>query len=237
MKFAGFSREAGEAASAGASAPPPAPRRHVGEGGPSTASRSTRRRSPASRRRPSTPSSRSRAITSPATPAASSKSGSAAASRRSGSTEAVAAFTAALAAAPDDAPLHRHRGHRFITERNFSKAQADLERAAALCPAGAADEWEEDGEPNAYNLPLSTKGFNIAYHLGLSRFLQADWAGALKAYDAPPMPTSLNDESAAAVAHWSWMASMRLGDRARANATLAQIHAKCARSTAARTST
>ena len=34
-------------------------------------------------------------------------------------------------AAPDDAPLHRHRGHRFITERNFSKAQADLERAAA----------------------------------------------------------------------------------------------------------
>ena len=139
--------------------------------------------------------------------------------------EAVAAFTAALAAAPDDAPLHRHRGHRLITERNFSKAQADLERAAALCPAGAADEWEEDGEPNAYNLPLSTKGFNIAYHLGLSRFLQADWAGALKAYDAPPMPTSLNDESAAAVAHWSWMASMRLGDRVRANASLAKVHA------------
>src|SRR5690554_911985 len=42
---------------------------------------------------------------------------------------------------PDDAPLLRHRGHRYITVREFDKAIADFERAAGLVE-GKPDEIE-----------------------------------------------------------------------------------------------
>ena len=46
--------------------------------------------------------------------------------------EALSAYTAALGDWPHDAPLRRHRGHRFISTRNFSKAEADLALADQL---------------------------------------------------------------------------------------------------------
>lgn len=141
--------------------------------------------------------------------------------------EALLAYSQAIAAFPNDAPLHRHRGHRLITTRNFSKAEADLALAERLI-GNASDGWEPDGEPNRYNLPLSSHHFNIRYHFGLSRFLQADYAGAIDVYKR--MATTgpyANDESLAATAHWRYMALRRSGHAAHSaavNATLAPIH-------------
>ena len=47
-----------------------------------------------------------------------------------------------------------------MTTRNFSRAEADLQSAAQLI-RGTADGWEADGEPNAFNLPLSSLRFNV----------------------------------------------------------------------------
>ena len=44
--------------------------------------------------------------------------------------EAIDAFSRGLARHPDDARLLRHRGHRYISVREFDKAVADLSRAA-----------------------------------------------------------------------------------------------------------
>ena len=140
---------------------------------------------------------------------------------------ALVALAAALARWPEDAPLHRHRGHRYITSRNFSRAEADLHTASRLIE-GTADSWEAEGMPNPYNLPLSSLHFNVHYHLGLSRYLQADFAGAIRAYEALPTAGSYaNDESLAARAHWEYMALRRAGHAATSaevNRTLAPIH-------------
>ena len=94
---------------------------------------------------------------------------------------------------------------------------------------GTPDGWEPDGEPNKYNLPLSSEHFNVLYHQGLSHYLQADYHSALAAYSsleklAPPYN---NDESIAATAHWKYMALRRSGVPAAtaANQSLGGIHA------------
>lgn len=141
--------------------------------------------------------------------------------------EALAAYSSAVDEFPRDAPLRRHRGHRLVTTRNFSLAEADLAEAERLIN-GTADGWEPDGEPNSFNLPLSSRHFNVRYHLGLARYLQGDWAGALSAYAAMPRHGPFaNDESVAATAHWQYMALRRSGhapDSAEVNATLEPIH-------------
>lgn len=141
--------------------------------------------------------------------------------------EALKAYSTAISTFPRDAKLHRHRGHRYVTTRNFTKAEADLHLADTII-ATTTDEWEPDGEPNAYNLPLSSFHFNVRYHLGLSRYLMADYDGALDAYAR--MATSgpyANDESLVATAHWTYMAIRRSGhgaDSPAARAALAPVH-------------
>merc|ERR1712216_596705 len=95
--------------------------------------------------------------------------------------EAIDSFSDSMRHAPTDAMLHRHRGHRYITLRNFSKAERDLLNASILIQ-GQADGWEEALAPNAYNLPLYTRKFNVLYHLALSRYLQSDFQGAASIY-------------------------------------------------------
>ena len=93
--------------------------------------------------------------------------------------KAIDIYTKGLGEHPDSAKLLRHRGHRYITVREFKKAIDDLEHAAGLI-AGTADEIEPDGMPNARNIPLSTLHPNIWNHLGLARYLSGDFAPALK---------------------------------------------------------
>ena len=51
--------------------------------------------------------------------------------------DAIAVFTEGIERFPKDARFLRHRGHRYITVREFDKAIADLERADGLV-AGSA---------------------------------------------------------------------------------------------------
>ena len=120
--------------------------------------------------------------------------------------------------------FYRHRGHRYISIRQFAKAQADFEKAAQLIK-GKPDEIEPDGAPNPAGKPRSTLQFNIWYHLALSHYLQGNYA---KAYDAQVecMKVSNNDDSIVATSDWMWMTLMRLNRKADAAKVLERITPK-----------
>lgn len=138
--------------------------------------------------------------------------------------EAIAMFTKGIELHPSNAKFYRHRGHRYITIRQFAKAQADFEKAAQLIK-GQPDETEPDGAPNPAGKPRSTLQFNIWYHLGLSYYLQGNYA---KAYDAyvECMKVSNNDDSVTATSDWMWMTLMRMNRKADAARVLERITPK-----------
>ena len=136
--------------------------------------------------------------------------------------EAIAVYTAGIESHPDHAPLYRHRGHRYISIRRFDDAIADLEKAAALI-GGKPDEVEPDGMPNAMNIPLTTTGFNIWYHLGLARYLKGDLEGTVEAYRKTLEYTRGYDDNLVAVSDWLYMALRRLGRDEEAAAVLEPI--------------
>lgn len=116
--------------------------------------------------------------------------------------EAIAIYTGGLEQYPDEPMLYRHRGHRFLSIRDFERGEADLARAAEL----------KDDD------------FDIWYHLGLARWLRGNFAGALEAYRrCYALP--LDDEKRVAIADWLYMTLRRLGKEAEANTVLADIHA------------
>jgi tetratricopeptide (TPR) repeat protein len=137
--------------------------------------------------------------------------------------EAIDVFTEGIRLHPRDARLYRHRGHRFITTRQFRRAIADLERAADLV-AGQPDQIEPDGQPNARNVPTSTLHSNIWYHLALARYLvgRFDEAAAAwtRARDAVANPDNLVAASA-----WLYVSLRRAGRDAEATAVLQSIRA------------
>ena len=135
--------------------------------------------------------------------------------------DAVAMFSKGIAMYPDNPKFYRHRGHRYISVRQFAAAQADFEKATQLIK-GKPDEIEPDGAPNAAGKPRSTLQFNIWYHLALSHYLQGNYA---KAYDAwrECMKVSNNDDSIVATSDWTWMTLMRLNRQADAAKVLERI--------------
>src|SRR4030095_184240 len=64
--------------------------------------------------------------------------------------DAIATFSRGIEMYPADAMLYRHRGHRYITTRQFDKALADMKRSSEL----------------------NAKNFDIWYHLGLAYYLK-----------------------------------------------------------------
>jgi tetratricopeptide (TPR) repeat protein len=123
--------------------------------------------------------------------------------------EAIAVFGEGVRRFPKDARFLRHRGHRYITLREFDKAVADLERADALV-AGAPDQIEPDGQPNARNIPLTTLQSNIRYHLALAYYLQGRYEQAApvwqRARDAVKNPDNL-----VSATHWLYLTLRRQG--------------------------
>ncbi len=122
--------------------------------------------------------------------------------------DAIAIYSDALGKHPSDPRLYRHRGHRYITVREFDAAIADLSKAASLV-TNRPDEVEPDGQPNARNTPTGTLKTNIYYHLGLAHYLKADFAGAAEAYRLC-MDHSKNPDMQVATAHWQYMTLRRL---------------------------
>jgi tetratricopeptide (TPR) repeat protein len=135
--------------------------------------------------------------------------------------EAIDSFTQAIARHPDDARLYRHRGHRYITVRQFERAIADLERASTLV-RGQPDEIEPDGLPNARNIPTSTLQSNIWYHLGLAYYLLGEFARADEAY-REALAVSTNPDMLVATTHWAYMTRRRMGRESEAARLLAPI--------------
>jgi len=135
--------------------------------------------------------------------------------------EAVAIYTEGITKHPENAKLYRHRGHRYITLRQFDAATADLEKASQLV-TGLPDEIEPDGLPNERNIPTSTTNSNIWYHLGLAYYLKGDFEGALPAY-RNCLEFSKNPDMLVATSHWLYMTLRRLGQEAEARAVLEPI--------------
>lgn len=135
--------------------------------------------------------------------------------------EAIDIFSRGVQQHPSDARMYRHRGHRYITVREFDKAVRDFSRAAELVE-GKPDAIEPDGQPNARNIPTSTLKSNIFYHLGLAHYLSGNFRAAEAAY-RQCATFSKNPDMTVATAHWQYMTLRRLGRVKEAEALLEPI--------------
>jgi tetratricopeptide (TPR) repeat protein len=136
---------------------------------------------------------------------------------------AVALYTNALRRWPDEPWLLRHRGHRYISLRQFDAARADLERAYVRT-RGAPDVVEQDGQPNPSGIPTSTLQSNIRYHLALAQFLTDDFTAAARLWREDATVAANLDQRVAAT-YWWVLAMARAGDREGVAAALAPIRA------------
>lgn len=141
---------------------------------------------------------------------------------RSAYAQAIETFSRGIEKFPESYRLFRHRGHRYITIREFDKALADLQQAAALMPRSL--EIEPDGQSNKLNIPLSTTQFNVWYHLGLAHYLKGDFESASKAY-AECMQVSDNDDLLCATTDWLYMTYWKIGMQEEAQKLLDRIPA------------
>jgi tetratricopeptide (TPR) repeat protein len=102
--------------------------------------------------------------------------------------EAIEVFSKGISAHPGEAMLYRHRGHRYISIREFDPAASDLAKAAAL----------------------NGKDFDIWYHLGLAHYLRGEFDKARAAYESC-LKVAADDDSRIAVSNWLYAALRRLG--------------------------
>lgn len=137
--------------------------------------------------------------------------------------DAIEIYSRGLELHPESYRLLRHRGHRYISTRQFDAAVADLENAARLAE-GLPRETEPDGAPNALDIPLSNTHFNIWYHLGLAHYLRGDFEAARDAY-LVCMEHSDNPDLLVATTDWLYMTYRRLGEDEAAAALLEAIDA------------
>ena len=119
--------------------------------------------------------------------------------------EAVTTFTRGLQALPPNAPprdvamLLRWRGHRYLSVREFAKADADLTRGLAL----------------------DSTNYGVLFHLGVLRFLQGRHADAAALFTRA-QPLAPDGGERAGSTDWLWMSLARAGRLADANAMLAK---------------
>ena len=137
--------------------------------------------------------------------------------------DAIDVFSRGIEIHPGDARMYRHRGHRYISIREFGRAIDDYAHAAALIE-GKADRIEPDGQPNERGIPTSTLQSNIWYHYGLAQYLTGDFEDALESYRRYLQITT-NPDQLVAISHWHYMALRRLGRDAEAAAVLEPITA------------
>jgi hypothetical protein len=135
--------------------------------------------------------------------------------------QSIAIYTEGIKNFPQDARLYRHRGHRYISIRNYQAAIADLEKAVSLIQ-GTADQIEPDGMPNAQNIPLSSLHSNVWYHLGLAYYLSQNYEEAYIAY-LKCRESGDNYDNIVSSTHWLYLIQLRLGNSERADSLLAPI--------------
>ena len=134
---------------------------------------------------------------------------------------AIGIFSEGIEKFPMDPRFYRHRGHRYISTRQFDAAIQDFLRAVVLMQ-GMPLRTEPDGLPNAQNIPLTTTQGNVWYHLGLAYYLKQDWPLALAAF-RNGYRLGGNDDNLVSTGHWIYMILRRMGDDEAAAAALADI--------------
>ena len=135
---------------------------------------------------------------------------------------AILVFSEGIEKFPEDARFYRHRGHRYITIREFERAIADFKKAAELMH-DKPDETEPDGMPNALNIPVSTLKSNIYYHLGLAFYLNNQLSEAENAFrDCIALQT--NDDNLVSATHWLYMILRLQGKNQEAWKAVESIH-------------
>lgn len=135
--------------------------------------------------------------------------------------KAIEIFSEGVEKHPEDARMYRHRGHRYISTRQFEKAIDDFNRAVELIE-DTEDRVEPDGLPNEQNKPRSTLHTNIWYHLGLAHYLTGDFDEAINAY-RECLKASSNDDMRVATSYWLYMALKRAGNDGLAGEVLEPI--------------
>jgi len=134
---------------------------------------------------------------------------------------AIEIYTRGIEKFPNDPRFYRHRGHRYISVREFEKASGTLEIASKLI-SGTKNEMEPDGVPNPLGIPISSLHGNIWYHLGLAYYLQQDWENALRAYTIG-YNSARNDDNKVSTTHWRYMILRRMGKHLEAETVLSGI--------------
>ncbi len=126
--------------------------------------------------------------------------------------DAIETYTAGTKKAPGDARLYRHRGHRYISIRQFDKAVDDMKRASEI----------------------NDHDFDIWYHLGLAHYLKGDFARATAAYEKcygvaekdrsqADKNKEGRDDSVIAISDWLYMTYRRMKKDAEAAKVLEKI--------------
>jgi Flp pilus assembly protein TadD len=110
---------------------------------------------------------------------------------------AIEVFSEAIQGHPDHALLYRHRGHRYISIRDFAAARADLIRAAEL----------------------KSDDFDIWYHLGLAHFLNDETPQAADAF-ARAYACVDDDDSRIAAQYWRHLSLAGRSDLSGITATM-----------------
>lgn len=136
--------------------------------------------------------------------------------------DAINIYSQGIKEYPKDARFYRHRGHRYITTRQFDKAIADFLEAVELI-RDKPNEIEPDGMPNARNIPVSTLHGNIWYHLGLAYYLNHEYQKAHHAY-LKCRDTASSADNLVSSTHWLYMIARRLQEEDLAQEYTSQIH-------------
>ena len=136
---------------------------------------------------------------------------------------AIEIFSEGVNKFPEDPRFYRHRGHRYISIREFDRAISDFEQAAGLMQSLPL-QVEPDGLPNAQNIPLTSTQGNVWYHLGLAYYLKQDWPQALAAF-RNGYNLGGNDDNLVSTGHWIYMILRRMGEDAQAVDALNEITA------------
>jgi len=135
--------------------------------------------------------------------------------------ESIQVYTEGLRKFPESYRLFRHRGHRYLTTRQFDKAIDDLEKAAFYVRNIPAT-MEVDGLPNRRNIPRTSIQFNIWYHLGLAYYLKGNYDKSISAYKKC-LVISDNDDMLVAATDWLYMTYRKIGNVEAANSLLTPI--------------
>ncbi len=136
--------------------------------------------------------------------------------------EALNIFTEGVFKHPEDPRMYRHRGHRYITLRQFELAIQDFESAENLM-RNIPDQIEPDGLPNEAGIPTSTLKSNVWYHKGLAWYLKGEFDRAADAY-RNALELELTDDMRIATLYWYYMTLRRAGKDEEAGRLIADVN-------------